>query len=92
VDLDLTELSNPKTVGEAVAILMHDLSSETLAELRQTPEDELIDHHLGLGRFIRNVFGLHGGNLDLLQDSGTLNPDDASLAIIRALWHRLRLH
>jgi hypothetical protein len=49
-----------------------------------------MDLHFGLGVRIREDFGLWRGNRALLLSCGSLDPDDASMAIIRALWARLR--
>lgn len=92
MEIDLTDLPRPATVREAVDILLQDLGPENLDELRATAEDDLIFHLMGLGRFIRNVFGLHGENPALLASTGAAHPDDASMVIIESLWQRLRLH
>lgn len=81
----------PLTVAAAVAVLLAGLDPAALAELRDTPEDAVIDHHFGLGRVIRNGLGLHHDNPALLADCRTLDPDDASLVILRALWRQLQL-
>jgi hypothetical protein len=47
---------------------------------------------MGIGRFIRNLFGLHGENQALITSTGATNADDASMVIVEALWRRLRLH
>ncbi len=59
-----------------------------------TPRDELINHHLGLGSYIRNEFGLWQEESELLHSltpgSSPEDPDDASLTILEALWTRLQ--
>jgi hypothetical protein len=60
---------------------------ETIAAML---EDDLIDFHLGLGLWIRNAFGLWKEDSKLLEATGERDPDDAALAIIRALWQSLR--
>jgi hypothetical protein len=92
MEIDLTDLPRPTTVRDAVEILLEDLGSDTLTELRDTVEDDLIIHHMGVGRFIRNLFGLHGDNQELLSNTGASNADDASMVIVEELWRRLRLH
>jgi hypothetical protein len=54
------------------------------------PEDELINLHFGLGQWIRNNLGLWQANSLLLSATGQHAPDDASSAVIRAFWQRLR--
>lgn len=92
MEIDLTDLPNPATVQEAVDVLLADLGPELIDELRATAEEDLINHHMGLGQFIRNVFGLYGDNKALLGNAGADNADDASMVIVEALWRRVRLH
>jgi hypothetical protein len=106
-EIEATDM--PQSVQEAVGWLTLHLSQAAKDGLASMPEDELIDHHFGLGAWIRRIFHLNGrhGNPQLLADcqnihdagdgdaakpDGMLNihPDDASMAIIRALWARLR--
>lgn len=53
-------------------------------------EDDLMMLHFGLGQWVRNHLGLWGGNSALLQATGESNADDASGAIVRAFWLKLR--
>ena len=92
MEIDLNDLPRPATVREAVDILLEDLGPESLDELRTAAEGDLLLHMMGIGRFIRNVFGLHGENPALLSNTGAANPDDASMVILESLWRRLRLH
>jgi hypothetical protein len=85
------------TVEEAVEWLMETLSQEEKEEIAALSEEDLIELHLSLGMAIRNEFGLWR-NSALLADCGRVlygqerlpHPDDASMAIIKALWKRLR--
>ena len=47
---------------------------------------------MGLGMYIRNTFGMWGGNYALVKDSSPdrPHPDYASAIIIRALWSSLQ--
>ncbi len=83
-------LNYPKTISEAVDILMHILSKEDLDKLKSMSEDDLIDLHFGLGNWIRNEFGLWNENYELMQDCRAKNQDDASSVIIKALWDKLK--
>ena len=47
------------------------------------------DLHFSLGAYIRNNFGLWGGNRALLDDCGVDDADDASGVILRALYRKL---
>jgi len=80
----------PRTVAEAVARLVLELSQAEKDEIAAKPDDELIELHFGLGVRIREDFGLHGDNPALFLSCGKTNEDDASMVIIRALWGRLR--
>jgi O-acetyl-ADP-ribose deacetylase (regulator of RNase III) len=77
----------PKTVKAAVQHLLEVLSENSLRELAALKEDELIKSHFGLGMFLRN--NLLFRNYALQEDTGERLTDDASGAIVRALWHRL---
>jgi hypothetical protein len=80
----------PRTLQDAVDLLVYTLSPVEKHAIAARSEDDLIDLHFVLGVKIREDFGLWRGNRALLQSCGSLDPDDASMAIIRALWARLR--
>ena len=89
-DIILKNTLHPKTVDEAVELLISILEYRHKMLLSILKEDELIDLHFGLGLSIRNAFGLHDADSKLLSDCGSDNPDDASAVIIKALWTRLK--
>jgi hypothetical protein len=80
----------PTTVDEAVGVVIAALSDEDKATIGAMAESELIGLHMGLGAWIRNNFGLWLGNRPLLESTGEPRADDASMAIIVAVWRRLR--
>jgi hypothetical protein len=80
----------PRTLDEAVEQLALGLSRNEKEDIARLPEDHLIDLHFGLGARIREEFGLWRQNKALLASCGSHDPDDASMAIVRALWVRLR--
>jgi len=82
----------PKNVTEAVNYLITTLSNEQKLKLVQTPSYGLSEFHYSIGMGTRNLFGLHGSNKELLKDIGweNMNADEASEAILYALWARLR--
>lgn len=84
----------PKTLDAAVQWVFDNFDLEALREFRSVPYEELIMYHHGTGRFFRNHFGLWTGNESLLRDacngSKELHPDEASQAIIEAVWSRLQ--
>jgi hypothetical protein len=57
----------PKTVEEAVDLLIDSMIHKDLESVRETSEDDLIMLHMGLGAYIRNNFGLWGGNRELFE-------------------------
>jgi hypothetical protein len=80
----------PATVDEAVGVVSATLSDNDKAAISAMAESELIGLHMGLGAWIRNNLGLWSGNRPLLESTGEPNADDASMAIIVAVWRRLR--
>jgi hypothetical protein len=78
----------PLTVPSAVEMLLQHLGDDSLAALRATAYDELIDHHFGLGLLIRNHCRLHE-NPSLVEATGASNADDASLRLLQTLWRRI---
>ena len=89
----------PQTVSDAVQQLLSALSEQNKAEIRNTAEEELIDHHLGLALWIRNNFGLWSQNQSLLDScklvggyhqGQTIEADKASSIIVKALWETLQ--
>lgn len=87
-----TEVQCPKTLQEAVDQLISSMSEKGREKLINMPEEDLITLHVGLGDWVRNAFGLWTGNEELLKACGSesVNPDSASMIIIRAAWKRLR--
>ncbi len=88
---DLVELpEQPQSLREALDILMI-LPEESIEEIRNTAEGEMFLYHMGLGRWIRNSFGLWGGS-NLAQhfnENGVYHPDDMSSIILDSFWREL---
>jgi hypothetical protein len=95
----------PKTVEEAVDQLLSSMPEEYREVLKNTAEEDLALFNHGLGTYIRNEFGLWANNGELLKSCGSqmmpdsayddylmmmVNPDEASMVIIKALWGRLQ--
>ena len=86
----------PKTVEEAVDILVLRMPLRVKAHIARMEEHELTSTHPSLEGYFRNTFGLWSGNDALLQDcrmrlgEDDIHEDDASTLIIRELWQRLR--
>lgn len=83
--------AHPKTVEEAVTILLAKLPAEYLRHLAHASEDLLAEYHMTLGMTIRNEMGLWGDNIELMQSFGYgIHEDDVSGVIIQALWDELQ--
>ena len=81
----------PKTVDEAVDLLIVNMSEEEREELRSTSKEGLLMFHHELGMCIRNSFWLWEGNTELLESCGSpaMHPDSASAVITEAVGKRL---
>jgi len=86
----------PKTVEQAVNILLSDLSLQEKTSIANMQKNNLADLHFSLGRFIRNKFSLVVDNKELMKScrllSGKqdLHADDATSVIIESLWKSLQ--
>ncbi|MGD8962413.1 MAG: putative molybdenum carrier protein [Desulfobacterales bacterium] len=86
----------PKTVDEAIQNLMNALPLKEKITIANMFEDELINLHAFLGRYILDKFGLWSGNEELVEsclaiaDYPLHNEDDAAAVIIKEFWHQLR--
>lgn len=91
----------PRTVAEAVDKILVKLSYEDRTNIAEVSGDNLFVLNYDLGKFIRNEAGLWKDNIPLLidcqrikernePDLPTIQPDDASMVIIEALWRRIR--
>ena len=77
------------TKAEVVEDILETLDPDDKANLKDTPEDELILLHHGWGTYLRNYYRMWH-NEKLLQDIGKDHADDASAVIIREVWTRLQ--
>ena len=81
----------PKTVKEAVAQILSEVTEKDKETVRNTKKEDLIKFHHGWGTGIRNDMGLWQGNKDLMKDTKASHPDDASMVIIEAVWNELQI-
>jgi uncharacterized protein DUF6794 len=89
---------SPKTLDEAVGIIMDVLTSEQKEELKSKSESDLGDFHFTFGMWIRN--NLIYGNKYALKLGQSMNensdefilvhPDDISDLIMKAVWMALQ--
>lgn len=80
----------PTCIAEAIRILDLLLSKEEKDTIRIVPLSELNMLHASVGRFICNEFGLVSGNDKLITATLEIDPDLASMTIIREYWDHLR--
>ncbi len=89
-------LMPPKSKSEAVIYMLSILQVPEIRELQGCPRDSLSKYHFGMGRYIRNHFKFWSEEGRLLMEDCCkgrveVHPDEASAAIIEAIWEALRL-
>jgi len=82
----------PETLEECFTALSQLLNEGEVDRLMMSKEDDLVMYHHGLGRFIRNEWGLwsDGPLNDHFKSLGFIHPDDMSSTIIEAYRAHLR--
>jgi hypothetical protein len=99
----MTDLSIwPKTINEAVELMIDTMSEVDKGELRNAKRNELSRFHYTLGMLICGWFGLYNGNTTLLAACANTrkneierllflnDPEEASGIIIEAIWNLLQ--
>jgi len=91
---DLYQLDYPRTVRDAVAVLLERLDDAEKAEVAALPKDELMELSMSASaERIRNFWttsperALRRGDAD--SPALMINPDDAAMFLLETLWHRL---
>ena len=81
----------PENLDECFVELAKVISLEEIEVIRICTEDELSVYHHGLGRWLRNNWGLWAGsNLrDWFNDKGIHHADDMSAIILTSFWRFL---
>jgi hypothetical protein len=88
-------IERPKTVDEAVYLLMSEMELKDLTKLAKMPEDDPINLHFTVGIWIRNNF-VYPRNDKLLESCREVSRDkylhwtQMHMVIIRELWKRLQ--
>ena len=74
----------PKTVDDAVDLIIVHTSEEEKDEIRGMSQEGLLTLHYELGMCIRNSFGLWEGNKELLESCGSakMHQDRTSVILI----------
>lgn len=85
----------PKTVEEALEVMISVMTLKDMAKLARISEEDLIQLHPTLGAWVRDRFELSIGNHPLMNScrkaaGKDLDPDSASFLIIRKLRERLK--
>lgn len=86
----------PKTVEDALNLLLSILDKETMETFASRSEKELKHYHCTAGVLIRKGFKLTGGNDELIEScrkfsgQSDLNGEGASIVILKALWESLK--
>jgi hypothetical protein len=81
----------PKDINDCFVELKRMLHPEFIRELKESSKRDLIKHHMGLGMWMRNNWGLWGGShlQDYFIELGFRHPDDISGAIVNSFWRHL---
>lgn len=80
----------PATVEQAVSYLKRLIEPELLNRVRKAKQPDLIMFQYDVGATISQAFGLWDGNDALMKATRCRHPDEASMAILEALWKELR--
>jgi hypothetical protein len=82
----------PQTREDALTSLLCLMPEAELAELKRQKKEDLTGHHHGFGRWLRNRFRLHyeSGLVESCTGVPGSCGDDASHALIEALWERVQ--
>lgn len=86
----------PKTIHQAVERLIAEMALKDKVVIANMTHEELVDLNSNLGAYIQNAFRLWSGNHELMEScrfvskNKKLNVDEASFAIIDAIWEKLR--
>ena len=80
----------PDSIEAAVAMLRAHVPAAEQSRIAALPREGLIELHFDLGAWVRSTFGLSTGNDELLEATGSLQPNDACDAVIEAFWIALQ--
>ena len=93
--MDYADKYVPKTVNQAIILLVSYLSSTDKKKISKLTEHNLSHLNFSLGWFIKNEFKLITNDrllesCRMASGENSVYPDEASLIIIKGLWRRLR--
>ena len=81
----------PINLDDAFVELKKMLPPKVQKEMQEGAEEEMIQYHMGLGRWMRNNWGLWGGSrlAEYFNNLGIHHPDDMSGIILSTFWRHL---
>ena len=81
----------PKDLDDCFVELKKMLPQKIQQAMQATTEDNMIYYHDGLGRWLRNNWGLWGGSQlsEYFEKQGLFHPDDMSGLILTTFWRHL---
>jgi hypothetical protein len=85
----------PKTIEDAINILLSILDKETMEIFANRSEKELLHYYYTAGVLIRKEFKLNEGNHELIEScrkfsgESVMDGKGASIVILKALWQSL---
>lgn len=90
-DMNSPGVYMPKNLEECFLELEKMLPKETIDEMKNGTEQEMIRYHHGLGTWIRNEWGLWRDSelSKYFNKMGIFHPDDMSGIILKTFWCRL---
>lgn len=82
----------PKNLEECLKELHKKAHDKDLEEIKSRPEDDMIEFHHTLGRWMRNEWGLWKGGplLDYFKGLGLWHADDCSGLILTSFYRHLK--
>ena len=87
----MDKIMMPKTVKEAVIIILSEMSGRDKLIFRNIKKEYLVAQHMAWGTEIRNKFGIWSGNDALIKDAKVTHPDSVSTVIMEAVWEVLQM-
>lgn len=81
----------PKDIDDCFIEMKRMLHPEFIKKIKESKEQDLVIHHMGLGMWIRNNWGLWSGShlMKYFYTLGFRHTDDISSAIIYSFWKHL---
>ena len=83
---DLIDVNTLLTVPEMAQVVIEDMTPQDHADMAALTFDELITLHMGVGREIRNAFGLWIEGNPNVRD----HADDTSMEVLELVWTKVR--